>query len=394
MKVAFASPIFLERDGVGSYSRELSREIAAHCPMEHIPLDTEPHGKAHYRRLADATNDCDVLHVEHAHAFFKRPLYPFREAFLFLLRQVKIPRCVVYHEPLERISANYPPGGGSFLERAKNAALFAAVATARPAANRFWLPWYNREIYSLPERVVVHTEYRAEQLRSFAPDANVHVIPHPVYLPKGGGAGEEPGFRPPFPEGSIVLTIFGFIDRRKDYIGVLSALLRMPERFRLLVAGGSHGEEESALSSSPYGEMTAFLRANRMKERVRITGYCPESLIPEIMKATDIVIAPFTQDHSSGSINMGIAYSRPVVAYRTKLTEEMNRNGAGLLLVEGRGDLPEMLRRLETDAPLRDTAIRRGREYKDRYDFPAAARRFVRWYEEMLLDARNAERVR
>jgi hypothetical protein len=191
-----------------------------------------------------------------------------------------------------------------------------------------------------------------------------------------------------------VLTIFGFIDRRKDYIGVLSALLRMPERFRLLVAGGSHGEEESALSSSPYGEMTAFLRANRMKERVRITGYCPESLIPEIMKATDIVIAPFTQDHSSGSINMGIAYSRPVVAYRTKLTEEMNRNGAGLLLVEGRGDLPEMLRRLETDAPLRDTAIRRGREYKDRYDFPAAARRFVRWYEEMLSDAQGAEGAR
>jgi len=393
MKVAFASPIRLERDGVASYSRELSRELAALCSLEHIPLDADPHGKDHYRRLAEAVNRCDVLHVEHTHAFFKKPLYPFREAFRALLRQVEVPRLVVYHEPLEKIPANYPPGGGNLLGRAKNAVLFAAVVTAQPAANRFWLPWYNREIYSLPERVVVHTEYRAEQVRSFAPDAAVLVLPHPVYLPKGDGAGEEPGFRSPFPEGSVVLTVFGFIDRRKDYIGVLRALLEMPERYRLLVAGGSHGEE-SASSSSPHGEMTAFIRANRLEERVRITGYCPDSLIPGIMGATDIVIAPFIRDHSSGSINMGIAYSRSVVAYRTKLTEEMNRNGAGLLLVQGRADLPDMLRRLETDAPLRDTAIRRGREYRDRHDFSAAARRFVRWYEEMFSNARNAGKPR
>jgi glycosyltransferase involved in cell wall biosynthesis len=394
MKVAFASPMRLERDGVASYSRELSRELAALCTLEHIPLDADPHGRDHFRRLAEAVNRCDVLHVEHAHAFFKRPLYPFREAFRFLLRQVKVPRLVVYHEPLEKISASYPPGGGTLLGRTKNAALFAAVVTARPAANRFWLPWYNREIYSLPERVVVHTEYRAEQVRSFAPDATVFVLPHPVYLPKGGDVGEPPGSPPPFPEESVVVTVFGFIDWRKDYIGVLSALLGMPERYGLLVAGGCHEESESTSPISPYGEMMAFIRANRLEERVRITGYCPDSLIPGIMEATDIVIAPFTQDHSSGSINMGIAYSRPVVAYRTKLTGEMNRNGAGLLLVEGRGDLPDMLRRLENDAPLRDKAISMGREYRDRYDFPAAARRFVRWYEEMLAAGRGTGKSR
>lgn len=394
MKVAFASPIRLERDGVASYSRELSRELAVLCSLEHIPLDTDPHDKDHYRRLAETVNGCEVLHVEHTHAFFKKPFYPFREGFRSFLRQVKIPRLVVYHEPLEKIPASDPPGGGALPGRVKHAALFAAVATARPAANRFWLPWYNREIYSLPERVVVHTKYRAEQVRSFASDANVLVMSHPVYLPKDGGAKEEPGFLPPFPEGSVVLTVFGFINRRKDYIGVLSALLGLPERYRLLVAGGSHEEEESAASSSPCGEMKAFLRANRLEERVRITGYCPDSRIPGIMEATDIVIAPFTQDHSSGSINMGIAYSRPVVAYKTMLTEEMNANGAGLLLVEGRGGLPDMLRRLETDASLRESAVNRGREYKDRYGFPAAARQFARWYEAMRSDVRDAEGAR
>jgi glycosyltransferase involved in cell wall biosynthesis len=391
MKVAFASPILLERDGVASYSRELAQELTGLCSLVHLPLDAAPRRLDHYRRLAEAVNRCDILHVEHAHAFFKRPLYPFREAFRFFLRQVKVPRLVVYHEPLGRIQANYPPGGRSLPGQAKNAVLFAAVAAARPVANRFWLPWYNREIYSLPERVVVHTKFRADQVRSFAPDANVHVIPHPVYLPKGAVAGEEPGYCPPFPEGSVVLTVFGFIDRRKDYLGVLRAMLEMPERYRLIVAGGSHGEEDQATPSSPYGEITAFIRANRMEERVRITGYCPDAAIPGIMRATDVVIAPFTQDHSSGSVNMGIAYSRPVIAYRTKLTEEMSRNGAGLLLVEGREDLPGMLCRLETDAPLWDTVVRRGREYRDRHDFPSAARRFVRWYEEMQSARRKSE---
>jgi hypothetical protein len=374
----------LERDGIGLYSRELHRYLSKLCEPVPLPLDAETHDRTHYRRLADAANRCDLLHVEHAHPFFKLPFFPFREAYLGFLRRVTVPRIAVYHEPLETVPLYRPPDGGTLSGRLRSRGLHAAMAIARFPANAFWLPWHNREIFSIPERVVVHTEYRAEMVRRFAPNARVFVVPLPVYIPPAEGAGGTGIQELPFDEGDFIMTVFGFIDRRKDYLGVLEAMTGLPGRFKLLIAGGCHDEREYRSADSPYGRLTAFVGDHGLEARVHVTRFCPDSAIPGIMARTGVVIAPFTQDHSSGSINMGLAYARPILAYRTLLTEEMNRNGAGLLIVDGKGGLKGAILSADADPGIYSRAVAGGAGYRSSFGFPAAAERFAGWYRELL----------
>ncbi len=381
IKVAFVSPINLERDGIAILARELVGHLSKRCDLVHFPLDHEVHDRLHFRKMADAINRCDLLHIEHTHGFFKRPLYPFRDGYRDLLGRVKVPRLVVYHEPVEKVKVHFPYGADTLASRAKRTLLYGAMVAARPFADAFWLPRYNREIFSVPERVVVHTEYRAAMVRRFAPGARISVIPLPVYGARERGPDALPL---PFGEDDVVLTIFGFIDLRKDYIGVLQALLELPPRFKLLVAGGCFNENECTAPGSPYRRMTDFIRGHGLGDRVHVTGFCPDSAIPDIMRATDIVIAPFKEHHSSGSINMAIAYSRPIVAYRTLLTEEMNRNGAGLVIVDGKGGLPRAVSAVETDPGTFAEAVRQEADYRSRFGFAAQAERFVQWYAELL----------
>jgi len=382
--VAFCSPIHLPRDGVAIPARELVHYLSSRCNVVHFPLDHGIHDRAHYRRMAKEINRCDLLHVEHTHSFFKLPFFPFREAYLDFLREVSIPRLAVYHEPVTRVPVYFPFGTDTAADLAVRALKYCAMTAAEPFANAFWLPWYNRQIFSLPERVVVHTEYRAAMVRRYAPDARISVIPAPVYGPMKRDEERDAGFPLPFGSGDVVSTIFGFIDRRKDYLGALQALLRLPPEYKLIVAGGCFNESEYKMQSSPYGRLMEFARAHDLMERIHVTGFCPDWAIPKIMSASDFVIAPFLEDHSSGSINMGLAYSRPVIAYRTLLTKEMNRNGAGLILIDGKEQLAQALLAGRSDQPVLARAIEEGSAYCRKYGFPAQEEQFTRWYEELL----------
>jgi glycosyltransferase involved in cell wall biosynthesis len=386
--IAFCSPIHLPRDGVAIPARELVHYLSHRCNLVHFPLDHEIHGRDHYRRMAKEIDSFDLLHIEHTHSFFKLPLFPFREAYLDFLRKVTIPRLAVYHEPVTRVPVYFPFGDDTAAGLAIRAIKYCAMTAAEPFANALWLPWYNRRIFSLPERVVVHTEYRAAMVRRFAPAARISVIPAPVYGPLPKDEERDAEFPLPFHAGDVVSTIFGFIDRRKDYLGALQALLRLPPEYKLIVAGGCFNDSEYKMPSSPYCRMMEFARAHHLTERVHVTGFCPDWAIPKIMAASDFVIAPFLQDHSSGSINMGLAYSRPVIAYRTLLTEEMRRNGAGLILIDGKEHLGQAILDARADRPGLLRTVCEGSSYCRNYGFPAQAERFAQWYEEVLASSK------
>jgi glycosyltransferase involved in cell wall biosynthesis len=143
-----------------------------------------------------------------------------------------------------------------------------------------------------------------------------------------------------------------------------------------------------------YGEIMEYVKRHGLSGRVHVTGFYPDAALPDIASVTTAVVAPFRGDHSSGSINLGLAYSRPVIAYRTRLTEEMNGNGAGILEVEGPGELARLMRTHANAPGFFAGAVMAGSEYRSRYGFPAVAARFVRWYEEMLGDRGTAGAAR
>jgi hypothetical protein len=384
VRVAYCTPMGVERDGIGVYSRELYVHLSKLCELKPFPLDKEVHGRRHFREMARAINRCDLLHLEHSSNFFKIPFFPLREGYRDLLRRVTVPRLAVYHEPVERTPVYRSRGAVTLPGRAIEFAAYAGRWLSRPVADAWMIPSYNREIFSLPECLVVHTRFHADLVRRFAPGARITVRPLPVSVPLDRSLSPIPPISIPFSSRDIVLTIFGFMERRKDYLGVLEALMRLPPEYKLLIAGGCHDERERDSPESLCGKIMNFVQRNGMTDRVHVTGFFPEGAMPDLIEATTAVVAPFRESHSSASINIGIAYSRPVFAYRTRLTEEMNRNGAGILEVEGAEELVRFMRTHANVPGYFEGAVEAGSVYRSRYGFPAVAAQFVRWYEEML----------
>jgi hypothetical protein len=64
----------------------------------------------------------------------------------------------------------------------------------------------------------------------------------------------------------------------------------------------------------------------------------------------------------------------------------MNRNGAGILEIEGGEELAQLILTHANAPDYFEEAVKAGSEYRSRYGFPAVAAQFVRWYEEMLGD--------
>jgi len=374
----------VERDGIGEYSRQLHASLSRMCRLEPFPLDREVHRRSHYREMAESVNRCDLLHLEHSSNFFKVPLFPFRDGYRDFLRRVRVPRVVVYHEPVDRVPIYPPHLADTRAERWVNAVKYAGKRMLRPVIDRYLIPQYNAEIFSLPERVVVHAGFHAELVRRFAPGANVTVSPLPVPDLAGpdGSAGGEPFL--PFGEGDRVMTVLGFIESRKDYIGLLRALARLPERYKLLVAGGCQFAREAESPASTYGKMMRFMEENGLRGRVHVTGFFPGSAFPRIVAATNVFLVPFLIDHCSASITTGAASSLPVIAYRTLLTEEMNRNGAGLIEVSGWEEIPGVVLASEKDPSIYGESVRMGGRYKERCSYPATAARFGELYRELL----------
>jgi glycosyltransferase involved in cell wall biosynthesis len=254
----------------------------------------------------------------------------------------------------------------------------------RPVIDRYLIPRYNAAIFSRPERVVVHSGFHADLVRRFAPGAHVTVSPLPVpdMTRIEGPANAEPIH--PFAEGDRVMTILGFVESRKDYIGVLRALTLLPARFKLLVAGGCPFAREAESPASTYGKMMRFAKENGLRDRVHVTGFFPDSALPRIVAATNVFLVPFLVNHCSASITTGAASSLPVIAYRTMLTGEMNRNGAGIIEVSGWEEIPGIVLAAEKDPSVYGESVGMGERYREKHSYHATAVRFVELYRELL----------
>jgi D-inositol-3-phosphate glycosyltransferase len=177
---------------------------------------------------------------------------------------------------------------------------------------RAYKRWMNQRMFTRPHirRWLTHSGEVTTALVSLGvPKAAVETLPMPV---------PEPEPMPPAEvakaalelEGRRVLTIFGFLARRKGYDLALAALARLPEDVVLLAAGGVHGADTTA----PEYKLRALAERFGVAKRFRITGYLAPEQVPVIFAATDLMLAPFHEVSGSASLALGQAYGRPILA--------------------------------------------------------------------------------
>jgi glycosyltransferase involved in cell wall biosynthesis len=229
-------------------------------------------------------DDADIVHIQHQYFFFGG-VAPWKNRFGAFARRLTRPTVMTVHEFVEPIG---PPH----------------VRAAIRITNR--VQFARRQIDAL----LVHTEEdRRRMMASGFGGKKIEVVRHGVPA------------RPPLPsaleakralglDGRFVVTLFGFLSRRKGHGIAIEAMRHLQGNVNLLLAGGRHPND-----TSDYPEMVERMVSScEINDRVRITGYLAEEDVYRVMAATDVVIAPFTESSGSGSLALAFACGKLIVA--------------------------------------------------------------------------------
>lgn len=363
MKVSFFTT-WETKCGIADYSRffvtALEERGIGICIVSATPLTNRPG----FIKLGRQMNKADIAHVQHDYSFFGRNLFQWAVNFFIFLAPIKVPIIITLHELV------IPRAGGA-LFRLKHIIL-----------SRLY-----RIVLFRVSMVVVHLDkHRANLLDMGLDPDKVVVLPHPIPDVEFPVNRESSTAVPRRGEGKVVLTIFGFIFKRKGYELALSALRGLDDCL-LCIAGGTHpGESFSYVES-----LKRMIKKMGLDDKVNILGYIPDGEIGAVMNSTDIVLAPFVSAAGSGSLSLAVAYHKPIIASDIEPLREMQKRGLAMELFRS-GDsthLREKIALLAGDAERRRQLSDSARHYAEEFSYRSAARAILGLYTTLLVEGRT-----
>ncbi len=298
LRVAMVSSL-KERCGIADYTRYLADELEKRVEVAWL---VEPDG------FAPVMNEADVVHIQHQYFLFGG-VAPWKSTFRRFVEQVTAPIVMTVHEFVT------PEGS-------------APRRLALAAANR--MNFRQAAIRAF----IVHTSQDRERLTECGvrPDLVRH-IPHGVPprppMPDRSTARAGLGFTDEF-----VITVFGFLARRKGHMIALDALSKLPANVRLIFAGGPHPDDHTDY----VRDLERRLADPELASRARITGYLEPDDAAAVMAATDLVLAPFVSGSGSGSLAFAFACGKPALASAIPAHQEICRAEPGALALFPAGD--------------------------------------------------------
>lgn len=174
-------------------------------------------------------------------------------------------------------------------------------------------------------RVLVCTAEEARRTEALLPDAaarrRVAVIPHVVEARPPGPAAADAKAALGL-AGRRVVTLLGYVHRRKGHALVVEALPLLPLDVTVVACGAA---AQPAFAAALRRRAEALGQAHRL----RWTGYLEEAAFARVLAATDLAACPFERAAASGSLATWIAAGTPLLAAPLPLVRETNARAAG-----------------------------------------------------------------
>lgn len=355
MKVTFATT-WDSRCGIAVYSRALVAELRKQAQIEIVSLD--PGAVQSPLSLAAELNKGEIIHIQHQYPFFGGMAF-YRNSFRRTIVRLSRPLVVTIHE--------LDLGDDGLLPL------------------RIYKGWFNSHLFGGKEidRFIVHSaDYAAKLERLGICKEDIRVIPEGVPVVEPPAVSAEDAKAELGLARRRVLTIFGFVVRRKGYEVALDALSQLPEDVSLVIAGGCHPDDRTGYLES----VKAQVQAMGLGERVLVTDYLSDEQVPNIMAATEIVLAPFTDMSNSGSLLRAIGYGKPIIASDLPATREINARRECLTLARAgdSGDLADKVRTTLQNEWMRKTAVSAVESYASEFTIARAAEETLAVYKELL----------
>jgi glycosyltransferase involved in cell wall biosynthesis len=322
--------------GVGVYSREILFGLTAAHPNENFHFYYRPH------RFLKSFHD--TLPNNASRRFLRGA--PSAEIFHALNQRVdtKARRTVSTFHDLFVMTSDY--SSPEFRAR--------FTAQARAAAERS----------DLIIAVSNFTAYQIEQLLEVEP-SRIRVIHHGVAQLRQRTAMRKHADTP------LVLSV-GAIQRRKNIARLVKAFEKLPEPWRLALAGAPDGygaaEELRAVEESPA------------RDRIDLLGYVSTSQLDDLYSQATIFAFPSLDEGFGMPILEAMAHGIPVITSNCSAMPEVAGDAAMLVDPNNIGDA---LLHLANDEPLREKLIRLGQERIKQFTWDAALEKTWAVYDEL-----------
>lgn len=325
--------------GVGVYSNEIIRGVAALRPDWRIALFYRPH------RFLRSFREPVPVNCR------RRPLWESRAS-----RGIDI-----FHGLNQRL-----PAGRWRRRIATFHDLFVMTGGYSSAEFRRRFTRQAREAADRADLVVAVSSFTAGQVRDLlgVEQARIRVIPHGVHPPVVSPAVERE---------KIVLHV-GAIQDRKNISRLVRAFEAMPPDWRLVLAGSSGYGAEKILSE---------IERSPVRERIDLTGYVPSGALHGLYAKAGIFAFPSLDEGFGIPVLEAMAWGLPVITSNRSALPEAGGDAALYVDPLSEVDLADALCLLAHDQQERERLIRRGVERAKTCSWEKSARATAAVYEEL-----------
>ncbi|MEI6516718.1 MAG: glycosyltransferase [bacterium] len=246
-------------------------------------------------------------------------------------------------------------------------------------------PSFPLEVFQRHRGIHVHHDWQKDVLVRFGvPKSMIRVIP--LFVPSCKAPdGQVADFRQRFGlQGKRIIAMTGFVFERKRYDRILELLPELPADVVLCALGGAN----NPASETYLEKLVARAKVLGVSSRFVVAGYLPEAEINAGLLASDVFAAPYGEVTSSASVARCIGAGAPIVAGKCETFEELEANGAGMVVVdaEDRGTMRQLVLKLldGNDRGLVSGLRQKNASYADRWSLSNVAREVQEWYRECL----------
>ena len=164
-------------------------------------------------------------------------------------------------------------------------------------------------------------------------------------------------------DGSVILSLFGFISPYKGHNMALAILDLLPSNFKLSIIGGRHPNSEG----HEIGDILKEANELGLSDRVLITGWIPPSEVDHYQQNSDICLAPYqaTELSASGAITWSLTSGKPIIASDINSFKDINKAGQSMFLCHrtDRAEWVWAIKKVINDTPFRKRLVDNAKKY-------------------------------
>ncbi|MDO8627000.1 MAG: glycosyltransferase, partial [Candidatus Diapherotrites archaeon] len=336
--------------GISIYSDYLFKELKKKINV-HIIENTEEN----FSQIAEKAKQADIVHVQFEPGSFGSTLMLKGTSIPEFYKKLSQPKKTKIITTIHEMNESSIKGTKSFFIH-------------------FFQKIINSHVLQNSDLIIVHSRKLEQFAKKYA--KNVVFLPHGTMLSQKAISNAVAKKKLNL-QGKTILTIFGFVEPRKQHAKIIELLPELDEKIVLLIAG------KSVTSEKYFEELKQLVKQKNLEKRVIFYGFVEDKDKKTIFSATDLMLYPYKDIYQSGSMNEVLSFEKPVLASSIDGFKEFQKEFHCIELAEEH-EWTHKINKLLKDKKIQKVLAKKAKTYCRENSWKHIAERTIKEYEKLL----------